>query len=246
MLTTPLFLLGFLLCSLLSLLLIPVGPLRAVAVSVAGLARNDAGKIVVLVVCFLLFVFLMDGCWDCYSLAATVQQARDAGTAIAFSSTQEALLYQAQIQALVCALDLFAVLSIWRIAELSRDNERAAKSAMALKKQAEGLQAAYKSLQDGEEISKPKGDAGKKTDGASRLKDLEAEVSSLKKAARLAEDAKEEAEAKCKTAEAGAAAIKKQAENTSKEYERLLEENESLKDQLVDMDEATVVDRKSK
>ena len=71
-----------------------------------------------------------------------------------------------------------------------------------------------------------KGDAGKGDAG----KDEGARVLNQRNAALAKEN--DTLMAERKTAEARAEAIKRQATSTAAEYERLLEENESLKDQL--------------
>ena len=85
------------------------------------------------------------------------------------------------------------------------------------------MQVEYLRLLDAGKGDAGKGDAGK--DEGARVAKLDQRNAALAKE-------NDTLMAERKTAEARAEAIKRQATSTAAEYERLLEENESLKDQL--------------
>jgi len=160
----------------------------------------------------------------------------------------------AHLMALAAAFNLAGGLALGKLAGVMRSLEKLKLSHGALKKQADGLQLAYKALQDQSE-GKPAASGSTpsqesfKDDEVSRLKaklkDANEKFLALDKTnAKLAKE-NDTIAAEKKAAEATADALKRQATAVTREYERLQEENEGLKDQLADLDgDADRVERK--
>ena len=122
-----------------------------------------------------------------------------------------------------------ALLLLRRVGALEAALAKAVKSAAALEKQAANMREAYLKLHDESEQG-----------GSEKTKALEKAAKDAKADALEAAAKSEQAEKESREAKASAKALQRQAEGTHAEYARLLAENESLKQQLRDLDDRKV------
>mmetsp|Transcript_15112 Transcript_15112/g.20855 ORF Transcript_15112/g.20855 Transcript_15112/m.20855 type:complete len:242 (+) Transcript_15112:162-887(+) len=234
----PLYLVGGAELAVLTMLLIPLSPINSLALAICGVGKSAYGIVVCGTVAMFLLAFMVVGLFDLNSVAVG-EDYHHGGSRSADS----------QLMALIAGGNLVCFVCLGKLSGLMRCLAKMTLSHSALKKQAEGIQVEYKRL-----LGESSGDSmagDKEVSELQRLRNEAAEAG--RKAAKLEKDAvKLEAEnstlrAEAKAAQATSSALTKQAANVRREYDRLLEENDSIKDQLAYMDQSAdnVANKKS-
>lgn len=207
---------------ILATLLLPVSPLNSLGISICGIAKDATWKVVCLTVATILFGIMCDGLYDSMRVGPL-----DSNTPDDFcSSIQTSLIAAQELEtALLAGVDLTLGFVLIILSSLMEKLGKLEASHSALKKQAEGAQKAYMDLHEETENAKKGVEDSDFASAKSQLREAEDLCANLKKE-------NEELLEKCKKAEADTAAMKKQAESNVRAYDDLMEENQSLSEQL--------------
>jgi len=219
----PLYSCGAVELAVLGLLLVPLPPLNSLGLAVVGLAKSSTGLVVSGTLALVLMAFMLAGIFG----------GLETETLGSLGQGQEA-----QLMAITALANLAGGFALGKLAGTLTALNKLKVSHAALKKQADGLQLAYKTLQEEAESGMGKAAAGESPlDKAKKALEEEREkrLALDQTNAKLAKE-NDRLAAEKKGAEATSEALKRQATSVMREYERLQAENESLKDQLADMD----------
>ncbi|KAK9861931.1 hypothetical protein WJX84_011919 [Apatococcus fuscideae] len=183
----------------------------------AGLAHGATGKTILYTIGIVLGFLVISPLYDLSHL-----NARSFANEWERAQTQGAISY-AWLSATIILGCLLGLFTLRRFGLTLRQQAQLKTSEGALLKQVKGLQSAYTKLLD----EKP---SGKGTNGPSATS--QADNTTLKNELREAREAQRLAEQKKNEAENNVQAIKSQSKGLEKEYDRLLAENDELKQQL--------------
>lgn len=206
------------------LLCVPVHLLTKLALLITGLFRQQAVQIILMTAAAMLLVVL-------FFSVARMSQLRDgmirpSATSGAASVFHEARLelYSEGIQSCLIVSSLLLGMAVVRLDELLRRSRSLQTSLDVVMKQAKGTQQAYMRQLE-EKSDSAKGSESGASAPPEELAALRRENGSLK-------SEKEKLHRDLRSADASEAALKKQTEGLQLEFNRLLEENESLRSQL--------------
>ncbi|KAL5990102.1 hypothetical protein ACLOJK_010999 [Asimina triloba] len=221
------------------LLLLVKTPLRKLAIMGLDRVKRGRGPVMVKTIAATVFVVLVS---SVYSIVKIQKRSDESG---ALTATDEILasrhFLEASLMELVTSYSLFLALIIDRLHHYMRELRMMRKSMEAAKKQTRGFDDGKGGGSD--EIKALEEEAsGLKT----RIKHLEAklkakeaneeEISGLKAKVKQLELEADTKEKEAKAAEANAVALRKQSEGFLLEYDRLLEDNQNLRNQLQSFD----------
>jgi len=223
MLVTPLYVLGALELTVLASLLVPLSPLNSFGIAICGVGKTPYGLAVCGTISIFLLAFVASGMFDVSRLS--MYEESHGGDRSCSS----------QLGALLAGADFVCGIALAKLSAVMLTLDRLKRNHGVLKKQAENLQVEYKRLMDSNGVVT--GDeATAKLQG--KVLDTETRLMALDKKNVMLAIANDTLAAEKKAAEATSAALKKQAVGVSKEYERLIGENESLKDQIHELENA--------
>ncbi|KAF9590436.1 hypothetical protein IFM89_035271 [Coptis chinensis] len=186
-------------------------PLRKVVIMSLDRVKRGRGPVVVKTIGGTVFIVLMS---SVYSILKIQKRSFDS-TGGVLNSTDQVLFSKHLLEASLMGFSLFLALMIDRLHHYIRELRMLRKNMEAVKKQ-------NRAVEDGK---------------SSDLKNLEEEVAGLKtKVKQLESDSQTKVKA-VEAAEANALALKKQSEGFLLEYDRLLEENQNLRNQLQSIDQ---------
>eukprot|EP00475_Leptophrys_vorax_P013877 TRINITY_DN20224_c0_g1_i2.p2 TRINITY_DN20224_c0_g1~~TRINITY_DN20224_c0_g1_i2.p2 ORF type:complete len:246 (-),score=17.89 TRINITY_DN20224_c0_g1_i2:293-1030(-) len=216
------------------LLIIPVRPIRRIPIFLLSSFKSAALRIVAATVGVLLLVLLAVGLVHLWQLQSrlndpTVAFASAAGN-IPFHEAKLEML-TAVVQTLLLAFSLMLGLLLPQLAESLRQNELGELSLATLKKQAKGLQDEYMRL-----ANERTGEKDLEEEAVMRIRKLKETIGRMEKEAADTQSEIDKWQGRTRAAETNVAAIRKQTEGLQLEYDRLLDENESLRAQLAVFD----------
>ncbi|CAI5989576.1 unnamed protein product [Closterium sp. NIES-64] len=197
-------------------------------------------RVVVSTVAALLLVLLLVGGAQLWQLQQRLSDPTAAGMFASgaggggFHEARVELLQAAVQEMLLGALGGYGLLLglvIGQLAGSIREGEVAALSIATLKKQAQGLQDEYMRL-----ANERSGERGVEEEAVKKARGLKDSIARLEKDIRHKEEEVETWQGRTRAAETNVAAIRKQTEGLQLEYDRLLDENESLRAQLAVFD----------
>jgi len=217
MLVTPLYALGSVELAVLGTLLVPIGPLNSCGLALCGYAKTPYGLVVCGTIAIFLLAFVVAGMFDVSRLPASDESLLSGGRSC-----------NSQLGALLAGADLVCGITLLKLSAVMKTLEKLNMSHGALKKQAENIQVEYKRLLDTGSVSGDEATAKLQ----SKVVDLEERLSGLDKKNAMLAISNDTLAAEKKAAEATSEALKKQAVGVSKEYERMLAENEELREQI--------------
>ncbi|KAF3443658.1 hypothetical protein FNV43_RR13348 [Rhamnella rubrinervis] len=186
-------------------------PLRKLVIMALDKVKRGRGPVVVKTVAGTIFVVLLS---SVFSMVTIQKRTTEAG---AVSPTDQVLMSKHMLEASLMGFLLFLALMIDRLHHYIRELRLLRKTMEAVKKQ-------NRSFEDG------------KNGSAEELKALGDEIGFLRPKIKKLESELETKAKEAKAAEAEAEALKKQSEGFLMEYDRLLEENQSLRNQLESID----------
>ncbi|KAJ0110372.1 hypothetical protein Patl1_01990 [Pistacia atlantica] len=175
--------------------------------------KRGRGPVTVKTVGATIFVVLIS---SVYSMVKIQQRTLEAG---AVNPTDQVLMSKHMLEASLMGFLLFLALMIDRLHHYIRELGLLRKTMEAAKKQ-------NRSYEEG------------KNANADELKGLENEITKLKTKIKKLESEHETKEKECNASKAEAEALKKQSEGFLLEYDRLVEENQSLRSQLESIDQS--------
>ncbi|KAK9840063.1 hypothetical protein WJX74_002761 [Apatococcus lobatus] len=204
--------------AVLALLLLAPHPVNSPAIGLCRSTQAATGKTVLYTIGIVLGFLVMSPLYDLSRLST-----RSLTTEWERTQTQGAISYSwlSAMLILGCLLGLFV---LRRFGLILRQQALLKMSEGALLKQVKGLQAAYTKILD-EQPGAGKGSSAPSSTNQADSTYLKNELREAQEAQRLAETAKHEAENNVQ-------AIKNQSKGLEKEYDRLLAENDDLKQQL--------------
>ncbi|XP_044467079.1 B-cell receptor-associated protein 31 [Mangifera indica] len=188
-------------------------PLRKLVIMSLDRVKRGRGPVVVKTVGGTVFVVLMS---SVYSMVKIQRRTIEAG---AVNPTDQVLMSKHMLEASLMGFVLFLSLMIDRLHHYIRELRLLRKTMEAAKKQ-------NRSFEEG------------KNANADELKSLESEITKLKTKIKELEYEHEAKEKEFSTCKSEAEALKKQSEGFLLEYDRLLEENQSLRSQLESLDQS--------
>ncbi|CAI7734673.1 unnamed protein product [Closterium sp. NIES-53] len=215
---------------------VPWRPVRRIPVMLVGFFKGAAMRVVVSTVAALLLVLLLVGGAQLWQLQQRLSDPTAAGMFASgaggggFHEARVELL-QAAVQEMLLGYGLLLGLVIGQLAGSIREGEVAALSIATLKKQAQGLQDEYMRL-----ANERSGERGVEEEAVKKARGLKDSIARLEKDIRHKEEEVETWQGRTRAAETNVAAIRKQTEGLQLEYDRLLDENESLRAQLAVFD----------
>ncbi|XP_042486976.1 B-cell receptor-associated protein 31-like [Macadamia integrifolia] len=187
-------------------------PLRKLVIMCLDRVKRGRGPVMVKTVAGTVFVVLLS---SVYSMMKIQKRSIDAGAA---NPTDQVLMAKHLLEASLMGFSLFLTLMIDRLHHYIRELRLRRKAMEAVKKQSRGFE-----------------DGGK--NGASEeMKTLEEEVTRLREKVKHLQSEFETKAEEAKAAEANATALRKQSEGFLLEYDRLLEDNQNLRNQLESVD----------
>eukprot|EP00262_Sarcandra_glabra_P010780 TRINITY_DN2621_c0_g1_i1.p1 TRINITY_DN2621_c0_g1~~TRINITY_DN2621_c0_g1_i1.p1 ORF type:complete len:221 (-),score=35.01 TRINITY_DN2621_c0_g1_i1:206-868(-) len=192
------------------LLLLIKTPLRKLAVMGLDRVKRGRGPVMVKTIAGTLFVVTMS---SAYSLVKIQKRSHEFGS---MTPTDQVLFSRHLLEASLMGYTLFLAMIIDRLHHYIRELRGMRKSMEAVKKQNRGFE------------------EGKS--GNSEMKALEDVVSDLRAKVKQLESESEATRKEAKAAEANAVALRKQSEGFLLEYDRLLEDNQNLRNQLQSVD----------
>ncbi|XVE51081.1 hypothetical protein DITRI_Ditri02bG0010000 [Diplodiscus trichospermus] len=187
-------------------------PLRKLVIMALDRVKRGRGPVVVKTVAATISVVMMS---SVYSMMKIQERWIDDG---AVNPTDQVLMAKHLLEATLMGASLFLALMIDRLHHYIRELRIRRKSMEAVKKQGRGFE-------DG------------KPGGSDEAKALEEEVNTLRGKFKQIESDLETKTKEVNAAEANAAALRKQSEGFLLEYDRLLEENQNLRNQLQSLDQ---------
>ncbi|XP_058095181.1 uncharacterized protein LOC131240752 [Magnolia sinica] len=192
-------------------LLLVKTPLRKLAIMGLDRVKRGRGPVMVKTISATVFIVFVS---TVYSIVNIQKRSNEAG---AVTTTDEILMGRHLLEASLMGYCLFLALVIDRLHHYMRELRMTRKSMEAAKKQ-----------------NRDKSESGK--GGGLDEKAFEEEVSSLRAKVKQLESEAETRDKEAKTAEANAMALRKQSEGFLLEYDRLLEDNQNLRNQLQSLD----------
>lgn len=186
-------------------------PLRKLVIMGLDRLKRGRGPIVVKTVAGTLFVVMMSSVYNLMSIHRRWMEDGD------LNPTDQVLASQHMLEASLMGFSLFLALMIDRLHHYIRELRIRRKTMEAVKKQ-------NQIFEDG------------KSGGAKEIKILEEEMSGLRAKVKQLESELEAKTKEARNAEANAVALKKQSEGFLLEYDRLLEDNQNLRNQLQSVD----------
>ncbi|GKV38290.1 hypothetical protein SLEP1_g46215 [Rubroshorea leprosula] len=193
------------------LLLLFKTPLRKLVIMGMDRVKRGRGPVMVKTVAATVFVVMMS---SVYSMIEIQKRWIDEGAA---NPTDQVLMAGHLLEATLMGASLFLALMIDRLHHYIRELRIRRKSMETVKKQDRGF----------EDV---------KSSGSEEIKALEEEVRNLRAKSKQLESELETKQKEIKAAEASAVALSKQSEGFLLEYDRLLEENQNLRNQLQSLD----------
>ncbi|XP_010252455.1 PREDICTED: uncharacterized protein LOC104594039 [Nelumbo nucifera] len=187
-------------------------PLRKLIIMGLDRVKRGRGPVMVKTVCGTILVVLLS---SVYSMTKIQNRSMDSAGIV--NPTDQVLMAKHLLEASLMGFSLFLALMIDRLHHYIRELRLLRKSMEAVKKQNRGFE-------DG------------KNGGPEDTKALEEERASLRAKVKELESKFEAKTKETKAAEANAEALKKQSEGFLLEYDRLLEDNQSLRNQLQSID----------
>ncbi|KAK8524321.1 hypothetical protein V6N13_084659 [Hibiscus sabdariffa] len=188
-------------------------PFRKLTLMILDRVKRGRGPVVVKTVAGTLFIVMMS---SVYSTMKIQKRWIEDGAA---TPTDQILMAKHLLEATLMGGVLFLALMIDRLHHYIRELRIRRKSMEAIKKQGPGFE-------DG------------KPNGSDKVKALEEEVTTLKGKLKHLESDLESKTKEMDAAEANAVALRKQSEGFLLEYDRLLEENQNLRNQLESLDQS--------
>ncbi|CAL9189327.1 unnamed protein product [Musa hybrid cultivar] len=186
-------------------------PLRKLVVVALDRLKRGRGPVMVKTVAGTVLVVLAS---SLYSIAKISSGSAELG---ALTPTDQVLMSRHLLEASLMGYSLFLALIIDRLHHYVRELRGLRKSMEAVLKQNRVLEEA-------------------KTGGSSEVKALDGMIASLNEQIKQLKSESEDRLQEAKAAEARAAALKKQSEDLLLEYDRLLEDNQNLRNQLNSID----------
>ncbi|XP_077252464.1 uncharacterized protein LOC143891840 [Tasmannia lanceolata] len=186
-------------------------PLRKLAIMGLDRVKRGRGPVVVKTISGTIFIVLVS---SLYSMVKIKRRILDLN---AVSPTDQVLMSKHLLETTLLGFLLFLALVIDRLHHYIRELRGVRKSMEAAKKQNRGFE-------DG------------KSGGSEERKALDEEVAALRAKVKQLESESEMRERDAKAAEANAIALRKQSEGFLLEYDRLLEDNQNLRNQLQSVD----------
>ncbi|XP_043691497.1 B-cell receptor-associated protein 31-like [Telopea speciosissima] len=187
-------------------------PIRKLVIMGLDRVKRGRGPVMVKTVGGTVFVVLLS---SVYSMMKIQKRSIDAG---ASNPTDQVLMAKHLLEASLMGFSLFLALMIDRLHHYIRELRLRRKAMEAVKKQSRGFE------DDG------------KNGSSEEMKALEVEVTKLRAKVKHLQSECETKTEEAKAAEANAMALRKQSEGFLLEYDRLLEDNQSLKSQLESID----------
>ncbi|KAJ4980951.1 hypothetical protein NE237_031788 [Protea cynaroides] len=187
-------------------------PLRKLVIMGLDRAKRGSGPLIVKTIAGTVFVVLLS---SVFSMMRIQQRFLETGE---FNPTDQVLMAGHLLEASLMGFSLFLVWVIDRLHHYIRELRLRRKAMEAGKKQSRGFE------------------DGAKNGASEEMKTLEEEVTALKEKVKHLEDECEKKMTEAKAAEENAMALKKQSEGFLLEYDRLLEDNQNLRNQLESID----------
>ncbi|XP_021294169.1 uncharacterized protein LOC110424027 [Herrania umbratica] len=187
-------------------------PLRKLVIMVLDRVKRGRGPVMVKTVAGTVSVVMMS---SVYSMMKIQKRWIDDGAA---NPTDQVLMAKHLLEATLMGASLFLALMIDRVHHYIRELRLRRKNMEAVKKQGRGF----------EDV---------KPGGSNEVKALEEEVTALRAKFKQLESDLETKTKEMSAAEANAVALRKQSEGFLLEYDRLLEENQNLRNQLQSLDQ---------
>ncbi|KAJ7981282.1 B-cell receptor-associated 31-like [Quillaja saponaria] len=187
-------------------------PLRKLVILSLDRVKRGSGPVVVKTVAGTIFIVLLS---SVYSIVDVQQRSEEGGV---LNPTDQVLMAKHMLEASLMGFVLFLSLMIDRLHHYIRELRLLRKTMETAKKQS-------RSFEDG------------KTGTAEELKALTEEIATLKEKIKTLESECEAGSHRAKAAEAEVEALKKQSDGFLMEYDRLLEDNQSLRNQLASIDQ---------
>ncbi|XP_010244479.1 PREDICTED: B-cell receptor-associated protein 31-like [Nelumbo nucifera] len=187
-------------------------PLRKLVIMGLDRVKRGRGPVMVKTVAGTVFVVLLS---SVYSMMKIQKRSMDA--AVVVNPTDQVLMAKHLLEASLMGFSLFLALMIDRLHHYIRELRLLRKGMEAIKKQNRGFE-------DG------------KNGVAEETKALEEEMANLRGKVKQLESECEVQTKELKTAEANTVALRKQSEGILLEYDRLMEDNQNLRNQLQSID----------